>query len=92
MNKKEYISPKIEIEDLSVDADFALGCGSFVTSSTVACLATSSYDDFEILTEVWDIPPETSLDDPILMAILYSSSLTCRCSCYQGPLDSFYGS
>lgn len=92
MNRLNYKPPSIEIEELKVDADFALGCGTAVPATTVSCLRKHAYDDYEALTEIWGISPDAPLSGAAVTGIVFSSDVSCRASCYQGPYDSFFAS
>lgn len=90
MSKKKYISPELNMEELKVDASFALGCGTSTPFNVVGCLEKTAPDDYEVLTEIWGFGPDYPLD--ALGAVIYSSDKTCKSSCYQGPYDSFFNS
>ena len=86
--KKKYVPPEIEVEPLEVDADFALSCGLSIGASTIACLETSSPNEYEELVYGLGLLPEHSLSN----GVAFSNSLTCLVSCYHGPYDIFFSS
>lgn len=92
MARRKYIPPIVLTESLEVDMNYALGCGSAIHSSTLTCLSSGSPNEYEDLVETWEIDPDTSFDSDIFTGIVFSSSKTCRASCYHGPYDSFFNS
>jgi len=92
MNKKKYEKPEILEESLVVDSEFALGCGSFIPASTVSCLKTYAFNEYEELVYAWGIRDDVPLDSPMLASVIFSNSGSCMSSCYQGPYDVFFAS
>lgn len=88
--KKEYVSPQIDVEVLTADANFAMVCSNTVPSAEVACLEATQRNLYESLVYGWEVPPEASLGS--LNDVIYSDDRTCYVSCYQGPFDSIFSS
>lgn len=92
MARKKYIPPVVMVESLEVDMNYALGCGSSINSSTVACMFKSAPNEFEDLVYGWGLNPDTPLQSSEYSEIVFSSSQSCSASCYQGPYDTFFSS
>ncbi len=91
MAAKKYVPPRVITESLEVDMNYALGCGSTIHSTSVACIAANAPNEYEDLIE-WGLSPDTPIDSMQFNGIVFSSDKSCASSCYHGPYDSFFNS
>lgn len=90
--KREYIPPKVNIESLEADANFAMVCANAVGHMTVGCLAEAAPNEFEELVDAWGLDVGMSLNGSEVRGVIYSNDRTCGSSCYQGPYDTIFTS
>jgi hypothetical protein len=90
--KKIYIKPEVAVQTFKISETICAACATGTGHGTISCLLKSSPDDYDVLTNLYGLSGDTSLDSDAFNSLVFGINRQCNVACYQNPYDSFFSS